>query len=365
MVVIALSVAGPLPLPASADGRWDGYYRVRSGDTLSRIARRHGVSVGALQRHNRLRNSRIREGRQLRIPGRGMGRVRAAGARPAVLTDAQERALERAETLGLSARTGNLLLVNPPEPRWLEAAGSSEDLDGTLLVPVEGGRFLRGWGSGQGGYHLALDIGQPLPSSGRRSESGSDRGVPDEARSGVASSDQELPEDTPSDDATPEDETDTSGNDETADDTSRDPAHPTIRSAEQGLVLYAGNGIRGYGNIVIVLHPNGVSTWYAHNHQNLVVPGQQVARGEAIGTMGQTGYARGTHLHFMVVDGLEHCDPTPLLEGRLTTRNGEERELDDEARLRWTDTRPESLRCATRAERPHPRRRRRRRRSRR
>lgn len=277
--------------------RWDGRHRIRAGDTLSRIARRYGVSVRDLRQHNRVSGDTIREGRQLRIPGRGMGRVRRSGARPAVLTDEQEAALARGTELGLSNRTGNLLLVHPPEPRWIEAAGERDELDGSLAVPVDDGIFLRGWGSGPRGYHLALDIGQ---------------------RSGT-----------------------------------------TVRAAEQGIVLYAGNSVRGYGNMVIVLHPNGWTTWYGHNRQNLVVPGQRVSRAEAIATVGQTGYARGPHVHFMLVDGIEHCDARPLLDGALQTRSGDP---EVGAGIRWTDERPETIQCATRAERPHPRRRRRQRR---
>lgn len=280
---------------------WDGRHRIRSGDTLASIARRYRVSVGALQRHNRLRGSLIREGRQLRIPGRGMGRQRVAGARPGALSEAQEAALELASSLGLSARTGNLLLVNPPEARWIEAAGDPGQLDGTLDNPVPDGVFLRGWGSGPGGYHLALDIG---------------------ARAGTP-----------------------------------------VLAAEGGLVLYAGNGIRGYGNVVILAHPNGWTTWYAHNHQNGVVPGQRVMRGEPIATVGQTGYARGPHLHFILVSGLSHCDARPLLTGQLRSRAGE---VQQASPLRWVgDEKPDAVRCATRAERPNPRRRYRRRQRRR
>lgn len=274
---------------------WNGTYVVRSGDSLSRIARRFRVSVRDLQRANRLRGTRIHPGTRLRIPGRGMGRQYPEGARPQELDESQRQALERAAALGLgSSRVAHSLLTDPPDQAWIDAAGEPER-DGTLLAPVEDGVLLRGWGSGAGGYHLALDIG-------------AERGT-------------------------------------------------TIRAAARGIVAYAGRAVRGYGNVVIVVHPNGWVTWYAHNRQNLVVPGQRVERGDPIGTVGATGYARGTHVHFMLVYRGEHCDALPLIEGAAwATRDGDAAEL---PRAVWLDERPDAVRCAAKSERPHPRNRRR------
>jgi len=96
---------------------WNGVYRVRDGDSLSRIARRFDVSIRQLQRANRLRGTTIHPGDRLRIPGRGMGRQRPQGARPQELDESQEQALARAEELGLgSSRVAHALLTDPPEP---------------------------------------------------------------------------------------------------------------------------------------------------------------------------------------------------------------------------------------------------------
>ena len=268
----------------------DGTYRVREGDTLARIARRFDVSIRDLMRHNRLRTPSIRSGARLRIPGRGMGRQRPEGARPQELTESQEDALARGTELGLgTSEVAHSLLTEAPEPAWIEAAGDP-DPQGTLLNPVEEGVYLRGWGSGAGRYHLALDVG---------AEPGTE-----------------------------------------------------IRASMSGLVAYAGRAVRGYGNVVIIVHPNGAVTWYAHNRQNLVVPGQLVERGEVIGTVGATGYARGAHVHFMLVHEGRHCDPEPILDGGFTNHETAA------PTATWTEARPAAVRCAPK--RSHPRRHRRR-----
>lgn len=76
----------------------------------------------------------------------------------------------------------------------------------------------------------------------------------------------------------------------------------TVRAAAAGEVIIAKSGgwNGGYGNYVVIKHPNGTQTLYAHNSANYVAPGQSVAQGEAIGTVGSTGRSTGSHLHFEV-----------------------------------------------------------------
>lgn len=77
------------------------------------------------------------------------------------------------------------------------------------------------------------------------------------------------------------------------------PSGSPIVAADAGEVLYAGVQ-RGYGNIVLIKHGDGLITIYAHNRENKVKAGERVKRGQVIATVGQTGRASGPHLHFEV-----------------------------------------------------------------
>jgi murein DD-endopeptidase MepM/ murein hydrolase activator NlpD len=89
-----------------------------------------------------------------------------------------------------------------------------------------------------------------------------------------------------------------------------------VRSAADGLVVYSDNGLRGYGNCVMIVHDGGLLTLYAHNLRTTVQAGQWVARGERIGLVGQTGYAWGPHSHFELRDNGRLRDPMPRIVGR-------------------------------------------------
>lgn len=73
-----------------------------------------------------------------------------------------------------------------------------------------------------------------------------------------------------------------------------------IIAARSGHVIYSGNKIRGYGNLVIIRHADSYSTVYAHLSKMKVKKGQFVARGQVIGSVGRTGRATGNHLHFEI-----------------------------------------------------------------
>lgn len=257
-------------------------YTVREGDTLARIARRYHTTITAIREANELRSDALRPGMELAVPRPG----EATTARPdGTPTRAQRQARARADRLGMGrSRAGHLLLSHPPERRWVVAAGAPRGLSGTLMTPVPGGRFIRGWGSGAAGYHLAMDI------RGRTGQ--------------------------------------------------------TIRATERGIVAYAGDEVSGYGNFVMIVHPNGLVTAYAHNRTNLVVAGQTVRRGEQIAQLGNTGLSHGPHLHFMLIQDGRHCDPAPLFRPHLGPRTPE---------VTWRRGRPPSeVQCLPRSARPHP-----------
>jgi murein DD-endopeptidase MepM/ murein hydrolase activator NlpD len=77
-------------------------------------------------------------------------------------------------------------------------------------------------------------------------------------------------------------------------------AAPLIVAADGGRVVYAGWDATGYGNMVLIDHGNGFRTRYGHLSQVMVISGQAVNRGNAIGRMGSTGHSTGSHTHFEI-----------------------------------------------------------------
>jgi murein DD-endopeptidase MepM/ murein hydrolase activator NlpD len=92
----------------------------------------------------------------------------------------------------------------------------------------------------------------------------------------------------------------------------------TVRAAEAGRVIHSGK-LAAYGNVVIIKHSGRYSTVYAHNDRNRVEKGQFVERGDPIATVGRTGNASGSHLHFEVRrDRIAH-DPLEFLPAASRT----------------------------------------------
>ncbi|MDD5307363.1 MAG: M23 family metallopeptidase [Deltaproteobacteria bacterium] len=202
-------------------------------------------------------------------------------ASPVAARSARARALR----LGLGTRAAaSLLLSGHPKPAWVRAAGKGAH-PRTLLFPVRGGVFGRGFGDGEDGGHLAVDISAPM--------------------------------------------------------------RTRVRAAAGGIVGYAGDGVSGYGNLVLIVHPGGWVTLYGHNDSLLVRAGQRVSRGQPVARLGQTGIARGPHLHFeLAVDG-RLCDPSPLMRPLPARRNGKSAVTRP---LAWLGGPvPEGLRCEPRS----------------
>ncbi len=78
------------------------------------------------------------------------------------------------------------------------------------------------------------------------------------------------------------------------------PKGTPVRAAERGRVIYSGNGLGAYGNVIVVRHPGRYDTVYAHNRRNKVRSGARVEKGQVIAELGSTGNATGPHLHFEI-----------------------------------------------------------------
>lgn len=92
------------------------------------------------------------------------------------------------------------------------------------------------------------------------------------------------------------------------------PLGTPIKASASGRVIYSGNTIRGYGNLIILRHSEEFVTIYAHNEVNLVQEGEWVERGQIIAKVGQTGRATGTHLHFEIRKNNKAIDPLIFLK---------------------------------------------------
>src|SRR5208283_4185366 len=95
------------------------------------------------------------------------------------------------------------------------------------------------------------------------------------------------------------------------------PPGTSVRAAENGVVVYSGDGLKGYGNLVLIKHPNGFVSAYANNGELDVKRGETVKRGQIIAKSGDTGNVNAPQLHFELRKGSTPVDPTQYLAGLL------------------------------------------------
>jgi murein DD-endopeptidase MepM/ murein hydrolase activator NlpD len=93
------------------------------------------------------------------------------------------------------------------------------------------------------------------------------------------------------------------------------PEGTSVKAAENGTVVYAGSELKGYGNLVLIRHPNGFTTAYANNGEIAVKRGDQVKRGQIIAKSGQSGNVASPQLHFELRKGSTPIDPSNYLAG--------------------------------------------------
>jgi murein DD-endopeptidase MepM/ murein hydrolase activator NlpD len=93
------------------------------------------------------------------------------------------------------------------------------------------------------------------------------------------------------------------------------PEGTPVKAAEDGVVAYSGNELKGYGNLVLVRHSNGYVTAYAHASELLVKRGDPIKRGQIIAKSGQSGEVGSPQLHFEIRKGSTPVDPLQFLNG--------------------------------------------------
>lgn len=98
------------------------------------------------------------------------------------------------------------------------------------------------------------------------------------------------------------------------------PRGTPVRAADNGIVVYVGNELKNFGNLLLIRHANDLLTAYAHHETILVRRGDTVRRGQIVGTVGTSGSVNMPQLHFEVREGVKAVDPVPYLEpGRVPT----------------------------------------------
>jgi murein DD-endopeptidase MepM/ murein hydrolase activator NlpD len=235
---------------------------VNHGDTLAAIAHRNHVSVSELARANNLdANAPLKQGMRLNVPAKAAEAVPVATqpvavAQPVPTTTIGGPRLAAATPAG-QQQSARYAQANPaPEPA--EAAPAPKPAETTSALPTfrwpVRGKVITGYGAKTNGK--------------------SNDGI------NVA-----VPEGTP------------------------------VKAAEDGVVAYSGNELKGYGNLILVRHSNGYVTAYAHASELLVKRGDTIKRGQVIAKSGQSGEVGSPQLHFEIRKGSQPVDPLQFLNG--------------------------------------------------
>lgn len=231
-------------------------YTVVAGDSLYAIAKKTGVSATDLKAANGLSDGHLQIGQKLTIPAGGNTRV--AKAAPAKVDPIQTGATKNAAK---EATASPVTAYTPPKPSekairevTTETAAIAPDATGIgrMRWPARG-RIIEGYGRAAGGkVNDGIDIA--------------------------------VPEGTP------------------------------VKAAENGVVIYAGDGLKEFGNTVLVRHEDGLVTVYGHTSKLKVSRGDTVRRGQEIAVSGMSGSADRPKLHFEVRKDSSPVDPTEFLE---------------------------------------------------
>jgi murein DD-endopeptidase MepM/ murein hydrolase activator NlpD len=226
---------------------------VARGDTLMKLSRRYGKSLTEIAKANNISaSSKLRIGDRIKVPGAAPSATVAVA--PASEPPPAKQKVADARPADPS-HTATARIVTPAPVPVEGAAKSAEPAGGlpSFRWPVRG-RIIAGFG----------------PKTNGQQNDGINLAVPE---------------------GTP------------------------IKAAEDGVVAYAGNELKGYGNLVLIRHGNGYVTAYAHASEVVVKRGDQIKRGQVIARSGQTGNVTSPQLHFEIRKGATPVDPMQFLNG--------------------------------------------------
>jgi len=249
--------------PAAAPATGGNVHVVEPGESLIGIARRYRMSLSALARYNSISPStRLNIGDRINIP---LGRQAAARPQPAPaarpvaspprIAQASSVPVQHVTAAPPQPQTQTARLATP-EPVSTDAAATHAEVNAgtpSFRWPVHG-RIIAAFGSRPNGVQ----------------------------NDGINLA---VPEGTP------------------------------VKAADDGVVAYAGNELKGYGNLVLIRHANGYVSAYANAKELMVKRGDSIKRGQVIAHAGQTGNVTSPQLHFEIRKGSTPVDPTKYLSG--------------------------------------------------
>ena len=345
----------PAPVSQAASTSSGERIVVQRGDTLYQIARRHGVSVRQIKQANGLTSNVIRPGQELYLSNSGVAPTRTQSARtpqaqtresgPASFSGGNTYTVQPGDSLyAISRRTGvrvaelkqlnNIRDVRRMRPGMVLQLRGREDAPSTRFEPRQS-RTAALAPKRDSIVEPVKTTTKPIvlnPQPGQRVTTPTSR--IDDPRSRQSAPVQARKQKTAK--VAPR-QSNTSASDKfrwpingriirgfgkRADGSNNDginiaaPVGTDVHAAEAGVVAYAGNELKGYGNLILIRHDNGFVTAYAHGSRMLVRRGDAVRRGQVIAKVGKTGSVTQPQLHFELREGAKPVDPMPHL-GRL------------------------------------------------
>lgn len=249
----APSMSAPQTKPAAAAPA-GSVHVVNPGETLHSIARRNNIHVAKLARANNLPvTTHLKIGQRINVPGMKAAAAAQASGPKSVAAPARPAAAPVVVAEAPQARKETANLATETKEIEKEVAQDATSALPSFRWPVRG-RVISAYGA---------------RTSGKQND-----GI------NVA-----VPEGTP------------------------------VKAAEDGVVTYSGNELKGYGNLVLVRHSNGYVTAYAHASELMVKRGDKIKRGQIIAKAGQTGEVSSPQLHFEIRQGSTPVDPAKFLNG--------------------------------------------------
>jgi murein DD-endopeptidase MepM/ murein hydrolase activator NlpD len=269
-VAAAAPALGPPASKPVAAAAASSVHIVNRGDTLMSISRRNNVPVAELAKANNLdQSARLSIGMKLTVPG-SKSAAAAAAAAPA----AQPLiAAVPAQPVATVAASGTKMAAAGGPPQAARLASATTNVVEEKPV-VEAASVKPSEATGALPTFRWPVRGKVITTYGAKTNGKSNDGI------NLA-----VPEGTP------------------------------VKAAEDGVVAYSGNELKGYGNLVLVRHSNGYVTAYAHASELMVKRGDTIKRGQIIAKSGQSGEVGSPQLHFEIRKGSSPVDPLQFLNG--------------------------------------------------